>query len=113
MYLFRFHMSPPREQLRALYPNKFIKYDEKRIEIMNTLFSLPEIHMLSCIINMLISDPTHIQLDKGVKKGNLYMSYTSVYEDVREAREWMHEGRERAIKLLSSALGRIETAHIG
>ncbi|KAG5449791.1 Cytosolic purine 5'-nucleotidase, partial [Clonorchis sinensis] len=80
------------EQLRALYPNKFIKYDEKRIEIMNTLFSLPEIHMLSCIINMLISDPTHIQLDKGVKKGNLYMSYTSVYEDVREARDWMHEG---------------------
>lgn len=79
------------EQLRAMYPNKFIKYDEKRIEIMNTLFSLPEIYMLSCIINLLTSDPEYVQMETGVKKGNLYMSYTSIYEDVRAARDWMHQ----------------------
>ncbi|CAH8606308.1 unnamed protein product [Dicrocoelium dendriticum] len=80
------------EQLRAMYPNKFIKYDEKRIEIMNTLFSLPEIHMLSCIIHFLTTDPSHVLQEKGVMKGNLYMSYTSIYEDVRAARDWMHQG---------------------
>ncbi|KAF5400117.1 Cytosolic purine 5'-nucleotidase [Paragonimus heterotremus] len=50
-----------------------------------------EIHMLSCIIHMLISDPTHVLMDTGIKKGNLYMSYTSIYEDVRTAADWMHQ----------------------
>ncbi|CAH8503806.1 unnamed protein product [Dicrocoelium dendriticum] len=75
-----------------MYPNKFIKYDEKRIEIMNMLFSLPEIHMLSCIIHFLNTDPSHVLQEKGVMKGNLHMSYTSIYEDVRAARDWMHHG---------------------
>ena len=28
-------------EVRALYPNKFIQYDEQRIYILNTLFNLP------------------------------------------------------------------------
>jgi len=28
-------------EIRALYPNKFIQYDEQRIYILNTLFNLP------------------------------------------------------------------------
>lgn len=47
--------------------------------------------MLSCIINLLTSDPEYVQMETGVKKGNLYMSYTSIYEDVRAARDWMHQ----------------------
>lgn len=50
-----------------------------------------EIYMLSCIINLLTSDPEYVQMETGVKKGNLYMSYTSIYEDVRAARDWMHQ----------------------
>ncbi|CAL8080139.1 unnamed protein product [Calicophoron daubneyi] len=80
------------DSLRAMYPNKFLKYNEKRIEILNTLFSLPEIYMLSCIIHMLVSDSATIQLESGIKKGNLYMSYTSIYEDVKAAKDWMHQG---------------------
>jgi len=30
-----------RSEIRALYPNKFIQYDEQRIYILNTLFNLP------------------------------------------------------------------------
>jgi len=30
-----------RSEVRALYPNKFIQYDEQRIYILNTLFNLP------------------------------------------------------------------------
>ncbi|KAH8859006.1 Cytosolic purine 5'-nucleotidase [Schistosoma japonicum] len=81
-----------REELRAMYPNKFVKYDEKRIEIMNTLFSLPETYMLSCIISMFISDPDYTKVEHGLKKGSLYMSYASIYEDVRTACDWMHRG---------------------
>lgn len=81
-----------REELRAMYPNKFVKYDEKRIEIMNTLFTLPETFMLSCIIHMLLNDPQYVEVEKGVKKGSLYMSYASIYEDIRAACDWMHAG---------------------
>ncbi|VDO52989.1 unnamed protein product [Schistosoma margrebowiei] len=78
-----------REELRSMYPNKFVKYDEKRIEIMNTLFSLPETYILSCIIHMFVNDPDYIKVEHGVKKGSLYMSYASIYEDVRTACDWM------------------------
>lgn len=30
-----------RSEMQALYPNKFIQYDESRIYILNTLFNLP------------------------------------------------------------------------
>ena len=30
-----------RSEIRALYPNKFIQYDDQRIYILNTLFNLP------------------------------------------------------------------------
>ncbi|VDQ03621.1 unnamed protein product [Trichobilharzia regenti] len=79
-----------REELRAMYPNKFVKFDEKRIEIMNTLFSLPETYMLSCVINHFVSDADYIKTEHGLKKGTLYMSYASIYEDVKAACDWMH-----------------------
>ncbi|CAH8838999.1 unnamed protein product [Trichobilharzia szidati] len=86
-----FHLIQ-REELRAMYPNKFVKFDEKRIEIMNTLFSLPETYMLSCVINLFVSDSDYIKTEHGLKKGTLYMSYASIYEDVRAACDWMHRG---------------------
>ncbi|VEL39520.1 unnamed protein product [Protopolystoma xenopodis] len=81
-----------REELRSLYPNKFLRYDDKRIVIMNTLFNLPELYMLTCIIHVFTTSPEHTQVDKGVKSGSLFMSYMSIYQDVRQAIDWMHEG---------------------
>jgi len=34
-------MMVVRSEIRALYPNKFLQYDEQRIYILNTLFNLP------------------------------------------------------------------------
>lgn len=79
------------DQLRQMYPNKFIKYDEKRIEILNSLFNLPGMYMLSCIIHMLTSDPSHVLMENGIQNGDLYMSYASIHEDVKCAEEWMHQ----------------------
>ncbi|KAL3321080.1 Cytosolic purine 5'-nucleotidase [Cichlidogyrus casuarinus] len=80
------------DQLRHLYPNKFVKYDEKRIVIMNTLFDLPKLYMLACIIQLLTDSEGFIVSERGVKRGALYMSYMSVYEDVEKATDWMHTG---------------------
>ncbi|XP_018650583.1 putative cytosolic purine 5-nucleotidase [Schistosoma mansoni] len=97
-----------REELRSMYPNKFVKYDEKRIEIMNTLFSLPETYILSCIIHMFVNDPDYTKVEHGVKKGSLYMSYASIYEDVRTACDWMHRGelKQRTLANISEYVER-------
>jgi len=33
------------------YPNKYLNYDESRVFMLNTLFNLPEIYILACLIN--------------------------------------------------------------
>ena len=43
-----------RDEIYAKYPNKFIQLDERRIYVFNTLFNLPEIYLLSCIMDYFI-----------------------------------------------------------
>ena len=40
-----------RDEISVKYPNKFIKLDDSRIFIYNTLFNLPEIYLLACLID--------------------------------------------------------------
>ena len=39
------------EEIAEKYPNKFIKLDDSRIFVYNTLFNLPEIYLLACLID--------------------------------------------------------------
>ncbi|XP_009999667.1 PREDICTED: cytosolic purine 5'-nucleotidase-like [Chaetura pelagica] len=67
------------------YPNKFIQRDDmKRFHILNTLFNLTDTH-----------SPTHLfpdlcSCDTGYKHGNLFMSFQSMFQDVREAMDHVH-----------------------
>ena len=38
-------------EMYKYYPNKFLNFDESRVYVLNTLFSLPEIYLLACLIN--------------------------------------------------------------
>lgn len=40
-----------RSEIYEMYPNSFITLDDSRVYVMNTLFNLPEIYMLACIID--------------------------------------------------------------
>ncbi|VDK39200.1 unnamed protein product [Taenia asiatica] len=86
-----FNVIPPSEIL-TMYPNKFLKYDESRIIIMNTLFDLPKLYLLSCVIHMFHNDPKYTKLEHGVKLASIYMSYHSIYDDVDTVVNWMHQG---------------------
>nr|VZI31549.1 unnamed protein product [Spirometra erinaceieuropaei] len=79
-------------EICTLYPNKFLKYEESRIKIMSTLFDLPKLHLLACIVHMFQNNPEFKKEDNGVKLGSLYMSYKSIYEDVDQVTDWMHRG---------------------
>ncbi|XP_071545964.1 cytosolic purine 5'-nucleotidase isoform X2 [Panulirus ornatus] len=73
-----------------LYPNKFIQLDESRIYVMNTLFNLPEIYMIACLIDFFSNSPQYVKLREGIKSGDLYMSFKSIFQDIRAAVDWLH-----------------------
>ncbi|KAK3878933.1 hypothetical protein Pcinc_016476 [Petrolisthes cinctipes] len=77
-------------EVYELYPNKFILLDESRIYVMNTLFNLPEIYMVACLIDFFSNSPQYVKLREGIKSGDLYMSYKSIFQDVRAAIDWLH-----------------------
>uniref|UniRef100_A0A6A7G9Q2 Cytosolic purine 5'-nucleotidase-like isoform X3 n=2 Tax=Hirondellea gigas TaxID=1518452 RepID=A0A6A7G9Q2_9CRUS len=77
-------------EVYSLYPNKFIQLDESRIYVMNTLFNLPEIYMVACLIDFFSNSGQYVKSREGVKSGELYMSYRSIYQDIRSAVAWVH-----------------------
>ena len=39
------------EDISVKYPNKFLQLDDSRIYVYNTLFNLPEIYLLACLVD--------------------------------------------------------------
>uniref|UniRef100_A0A3B3XMF8 5'-nucleotidase, cytosolic IIb n=1 Tax=Poecilia mexicana TaxID=48701 RepID=A0A3B3XMF8_9TELE len=91
--------------IRERYPNKFIQRDDtERFYILNTLFNLPETYLFACLVDFfsncdrytrgrmlscLAGDPP-TSCETGFKDGDLFMSYKSMFQDVRDAVDWVH-----------------------
>nr|XP_020635754.1 5'-nucleotidase domain-containing protein 4 isoform X5 [Pogona vitticeps] len=73
------------------YPNKFIQRDDtKRFHILNTLFNLTETFLFACLVDFFTHCPRYVTCDNGYKHGNLFMSFRSMFQDVREAMDYVH-----------------------
>lgn len=46
-------------QVYELYPNKFLKLDESRVYVLNTLFNLPETYLLACLVDFFTNCPQY------------------------------------------------------
>ncbi|XP_055909648.1 cytosolic purine 5'-nucleotidase isoform X1 [Eupeodes corollae] len=77
-------------QVYELYPNKFLKLDESRVYVLNTLFNLPETYLLACLIDFFTNSKEYIRDKTGVKAGELFMSFKSIFQDVRRAVDYVH-----------------------
>ncbi|KAM9617753.1 cytosolic purine 5'-nucleotidase isoform 2-T13 [Trichechus inunguis] len=78
-------------ETREQYPNKFIQRDDtERFYILNTLFNLPETYLLACLVDFFTNCPRYASCDTGFKDGDLFMSYRSMFQDVRDAVDWVH-----------------------
>ncbi|KFB41870.1 AGAP000380-PA-like protein [Anopheles sinensis] len=79
-------------QVYELYPNKFLQLDESRVYVLNTLFNLPETYLFACLVDFFTHSPQYAeQVDRtGVKYGELFMSFKSIFQDVRGAVDWVH-----------------------
>jgi len=72
------------------YPNKFLQLDDSRIYVLNTLFNLPETYLLACIVDYFTNHPEYKSAKEGFKVGDLLMSFKSVFQDVRQAVDFVH-----------------------
>ncbi|OZC10277.1 HAD superfamily hydrolase, 5'-nucleotidase [Onchocerca flexuosa] len=86
-----FHYMKPSE-IEELYPNKFLHLSENRVYVLNTLFNLPETYLVACIIDFFDSSPNYAPTEDrtGIKSGDIYMSYRSIFQDIRNSVDWVH-----------------------
>ncbi|XP_037351563.1 cytosolic purine 5'-nucleotidase isoform X2 [Talpa occidentalis] len=78
-------------ETREQYPNKFIQRDDtERFYILNTLFNLPETYLLACLVDFFTNCRRYTSCETGFKDGDLFMSYRSMFQDVRDAVDWVH-----------------------
>lgn len=86
-----FHFMKPSE-IEDLYPNKFLHLSDSRVYVLNTLFNLPETYLVACLVDYFDNDPQYTPTDDrtGVKTGEVFMSYRSIFQDIRSAVDWVH-----------------------
>ncbi|VDD79348.1 unnamed protein product [Mesocestoides corti] len=89
-----------REKANEMYPNMFLKFDKDRIHVMSTLFDLPELYLLACIIHFMHDNDDYVKESRGVMYQSLYISYKSILQDVEEAMKWMHEVSGKMVLLM-------------
>ncbi|XP_078127582.1 cytosolic purine 5'-nucleotidase-like isoform X1 [Sander vitreus] len=92
------------KDINNYYPNKFIQRDDTdRFYILNTLFNLSETYLYTCLVDFFTRCTRYTNLLKGFQHGDLLMSYRSMFQDVRDAMDFIHDTgtlKERTIKNL-------------
>ncbi|XP_036974170.1 5'-nucleotidase, cytosolic II, like 1 [Acanthopagrus latus] len=92
------------EDIQTYYPNKFIQRgDTDRFYILNTLFNLSETYLYTCLVDFFTRCTRYTNLPTGYQHGDLFMSYRSMFQDVRDAMDFIHDTgtlKERTIKNL-------------
>ncbi|CAI2356663.1 unnamed protein product [Caenorhabditis sp. 36 PRJEB53466] len=79
-------------EIEEMYPNKYLPLSDSRVYVLNTLFNLPETHLICQLIDFFDKHADYSQLaDKtGVKGGEVMMSYKSIFQDLRRVIDWVH-----------------------
>ncbi|KAL4609648.1 cytosolic purine 5'-nucleotidase-like [Arapaima gigas] len=79
-------------EIQTYYPNMFIQRDNTdRFYILNTLFNLTETYLFVCLVDFFTKCTRYANKLKGYKHGDLFMSFRSMFQDVREAMDYVHE----------------------
>ncbi|XP_036450498.1 5'-nucleotidase, cytosolic II, like 1 [Colossoma macropomum] len=91
-------------EIQEYYPNRFIQRDDtERFYILNTLFNLSETYLYACLVDFFTSSTRYQNYSQGFKHGDLFMSFKSMFQDVRDAMNYLHDTgslKERTLKNL-------------
>ncbi|CAL8281551.1 unnamed protein product [Gadus morhua 'NCC'] len=94
----------PREAIKDYYPNEFIQRgDIDRFYTLNTLFNLSETYLYACLVGFFTRAKRYTNQLTGFQHGDLFMSFRTIFHDVRDAMDHIHETgilKERTLKNL-------------
>ncbi|XP_002932590.2 5'-nucleotidase domain-containing protein 4 [Xenopus tropicalis] len=89
-------------EIWKFYPNKMIQRDDtRRFHVLNTLFNLSETYLYACLVDFFTNCSRYLTCDTGYRHGNLFMSFRSIHQDVRDAMDFMHDSgclKEKTLK---------------
>ncbi|KAL2100447.1 hypothetical protein ACEWY4_004841 [Coilia grayii] len=92
------------DDIHNYYPNLFIQRDDtERFYILNTLFNLSETYLYACLVDFFTSCTRYKNCTQGFQHGDLFMSFRSMFQDVRDAMDYVHDSgslKDRTIKAL-------------
>ncbi|XP_063066433.1 5'-nucleotidase, cytosolic II, like 1 [Engraulis encrasicolus] len=90
------------EEIHTYYPHKFIQRDDtERFYILNTLFNLSETYLYACLVDFFTGCSRYKNCTQGFQHGDLFMSFRSQFQDVRDAMDHVHDTgslKERTMK---------------
>ncbi|XP_045406589.1 5'-nucleotidase domain-containing protein 4 [Lemur catta] len=79
-------------EIWSFYPSKFIQRDDlQRFHVLNTLFNLPETYLYACLVDFFSGCSRYTNCDTGYQHGNRFMSFRSLFQDVTEAMNNVHQ----------------------
>lgn len=94
--------------IKKYYPNKFIQRDDTdRFYTLNTLFNLSETYIYACVVDFFTRCSRYQKLHTGFQHGDLMMSFRSMFQDIRDAMDHIHNTgalKDRTIKNLEKYL---------
>ncbi|CAF0905507.1 unnamed protein product [Adineta ricciae] len=76
-------------EVREIYPNKYIVCDD-RVYVHYTLFNLPEIYLMACLIDYFSTMATYVEDRTAVEFGGNILSFRAIFNDVRNSVERVH-----------------------
>ncbi|CAF1175281.1 unnamed protein product [Didymodactylos carnosus] len=76
-------------EVRQYYPNKYVTGDD-RIYVFYTLFNLPEIYLIACLIDYFSSVSEYVENNTAVKFGDNILSFRAIFNDVRTSIDRLH-----------------------
>lgn len=79
------------QDIRKFYPNKFIQKDSSQFYIYNTLFNLPEIYVMACVVDLFENLEGAVVMKKGVQLDeSVILTFRQLQKDVRGCVDWVH-----------------------
>ncbi|XP_060764277.1 LOW QUALITY PROTEIN: 5'-nucleotidase, cytosolic II, like 1 [Neoarius graeffei] len=79
-------------EIQEYYPNGFIQRDDtQRFYILNTLFNLSETYLYACLVDFFTNTTRYQNCQEGFQHGDLFMSFRSMFQDVRDAMNYIHD----------------------
>ncbi|KAJ3605207.1 hypothetical protein NHX12_027257 [Muraenolepis orangiensis] len=93
-----------REAINSYYPNRFIQRDDiDRFYTLNTLFNLSETYLYACLVSFFNRARRYTNQKRGFQHGDLFMSFRTMFQDVRDAMDYIHNTgilKDRTLKNL-------------